>query len=206
MWISSSLSYAQTSSGLLSLRVKAKLKFSWCTVLTGHPHVSAHTHTYTVASYSARRIPATFAVPWTHQTCLFLSHGFFNCCSLCLGDSWWLSGKQSTCQCRKGRRCGSIPGSERFPGRQNGNPAQWEIPQIEEPGRVQSTECQRVGHVWALEAPPIEAHIASSLMFSSLFSGVITFQCDFPWPPYLKLKTLQPRHISYLSFLFFFPP
>lgn len=27
-----------------SLWVKAKLKFSWCTVLTGHPHVSAHTH------------------------------------------------------------------------------------------------------------------------------------------------------------------
>ena len=151
--------------GLLSLRVKAKLKFSsWCTVLTGHPHLSARAHTHTAHFLQCRCIPATFAVPWTHQTCSFLSHGFFN--------------KESTCQCKKGGRCRLIPGSERLPGRQNGNPLQWKIPQIKEPGRVQSTECQRVGHVWALEALPIEAYIASSLMFFSLFSGVITFQCD----------------------------
>ena len=118
----------------------------------------------------------------------------------------WLSGRESTCQCRKGGRCRLIPGPERFPGRQNGNPLQWKIPQIKEPGRVQSIECQRVGEVWALKALPIQAHVASSLMFFSLFSGVITFQCDFPWPPYLKLKTLQPHHISYLSSLFFFFP
>ena len=43
---------------------------------------------------------------------------------------------------------GLIPGSGRK-WRGNGNPLQcscWKIPQIEEPGRLQSTGSQRVGH------------------------------------------------------------
>ena len=35
---------------------------------------------------------------------------------------WWLSGKESTCQCRK---CGFDPGSGRFSGEGNGNPLQY---------------------------------------------------------------------------------
>ena len=44
---------------------------------------------------------------------------------------------------------GSIPGSERSPGEGNGNPLSilaWRIPWTEEPGGLQSTELQRVGH------------------------------------------------------------
>ena len=44
---------------------------------------------------------------------------------------------------------GSIPGSGRSAGGGNGNPLQyfaWEIPRTEEPGGLQSTGLQRVGH------------------------------------------------------------
>ena len=43
----------------------------------------------------------------------------------------------------------SIPGSGRSPGEGNGNPLQYsclENPWMEEPGRLQSTGLQRVGH------------------------------------------------------------
>ena len=190
--------------GLLSLRVKAKLKFSsWCSLNWSSPPERVRAHTALVSfSAAAFHLPLLFLEPTRHAR--FFHTAFSVAVPSVLEIPRWLSGKESTCKCRKGGRCRLIPGSERFPGRQDGIPLQWKIPQIKEPGRVQSTECQRVGQVWALEALPIEAHIASSLMFFSLFSGVITFQCDFPWPPYLKLKTLQPRHISYLPSLCFF--
>ena len=38
------------------------------------------------------------------------------------GFTWWLSGKEPACQCRKH---GSILGSGRFPGEGNGNPFQY---------------------------------------------------------------------------------
>ena len=44
---------------------------------------------------------------------------------------------------------GSIPGSERSPGRANGNPLQylaWRIPWTKDPGRLQYIGLQRVGH------------------------------------------------------------
>ena len=46
----------------------------------------------------------------------------------------------------------SIPGSGRYPGERNGNPLQYsslKIPWTEEPGGLQSTGSQRVGHDWA---------------------------------------------------------
>ena len=44
---------------------------------------------------------------------------------------------------------GLIPGSERSPGEENGNPLQyscWKIPWMEEPGGLQSVGSQRVRH------------------------------------------------------------
>ena len=44
---------------------------------------------------------------------------------------------------------GSIPGLGRFPGEGNGNPLSilaWRIPWVEDPGGLQSTGSQRVGH------------------------------------------------------------
>ena len=45
--------------------------------------------------------------------------------------------KEPTCQCRRGKRPGLIPGWGRSPGEGNGNPLQyscWRIPRTEEPG------------------------------------------------------------------------
>ena len=57
---------------------------------------------------------------------------------------------------------GSIPGSGRSPGEGNGishsSILAWRIPWMEKPGRLQSTESQRVGHDWA-----------TSLYFTSVF-------------------------------------
>ena len=54
-----------------------------------------------------------------------------------------------------GRDSGSIPGSGRSPGEGNGNPLQYSCLGspiwIEEPGRLQSTGSQRVGHDRATE-------------------------------------------------------
>ena len=70
----------------------------------------------------------------------------------------WLRGKESAYQAGDP---GSILGLERSPGEGNGNPLQysclenpmdggaWRIPWMEEPGRLQSTGLQRVGHDWA---------------------------------------------------------
>ena len=47
---------------------------------------------------------------------------------------------------------GSVPGSGRFPREGNSNPLQYccrEIPRTEEPGGLQSTGSQRIGHHWS---------------------------------------------------------
>ena len=58
------------------------------------------------------------------ETCLYT---YMNICNLYLfvytsGLPWWLSGKESTCQCR---RHGSIPGLRRSPEEESGNPFQY---------------------------------------------------------------------------------
>ena len=61
----------------------------------------------------------------------------------------WHIGKEFTCQPGDSRDRGSIPGLGRFPGVGNNNPLSilaWTVPRIEEPGGLQSTELQRVGH------------------------------------------------------------
>ena len=67
----------------------------------------------------------------------FMSHGL----------PWWLSGKESTCQCR---RCGSDPWVGKIPLEKetatHSNTLAWEIPQTEEPGGLWCTESQRVRH------------------------------------------------------------
>ena len=58
----------------------------------------------------------------------------------------WCRDEESTCQAGD---AGSIPGLGRFPGERNGYLLQysaWEIPWIEEPGRLQSMVSQGVRH------------------------------------------------------------
>ena len=45
--------------------------------------------------------------------------------SQCLSLPWWLSGKESSCQCRKYKRLRFNPWSERSPGEGNGHPFQY---------------------------------------------------------------------------------
>ena len=62
------------------------------------------------------------------------------------GLPWWHKGTESAC---KERDTGFIPGSGRSPGGGKGTHSSvlaWRIPQTEEPGGLQATGLQRVGH------------------------------------------------------------
>ena len=59
----------------------------------------------------------------------------------------WLSGKESTYQCRRG---GLDPWVRKIPWRRKWQPA-WRIPWTENPGRLQSMELQRVRDELATE-------------------------------------------------------
>ena len=78
----------------------------------------------------SKRIPATYALPFSFSHLLSGSDG-----------------KESTCNAGDP---GSIPWSRRFPGEGNSNPLQYSCLEnfIEEPGGPQSLELQRVGHDW----------------------------------------------------------
>ena len=69
---------------------------------------------------------------------------------------------------------GSIPGSRRYPREGNGNPLQYsclENPWREEPGRLQSTGSQRVGHDWATSLSLSLGDQVLSLPWSLFYSG-----------------------------------
>ena len=59
----------------------------------------------------------------------------------CLRLPRWLSGKESSCQCRRSKRHGFNPWVRKIPWRRAWQPIflpQWRIPWTEEPGRLQS--------------------------------------------------------------------
>ena len=71
-------------------------------------------------------------------------------------SSQWLSGKESTCQCRRCRRHGFIPWDRKIPWKRAWQPTPvfFRILWTEEPGRLQSMGSQRVGHDWAAKHTP----------------------------------------------------
>ena len=73
------------------------------------------------------------------MTTLALTHPIESC----LGLPWWLSGKESACQCRRHR---FNPQVRTIPWRNKWQPSilAWEIPWTEEPGGLQSMGSQRV--------------------------------------------------------------
>ena len=87
----------------------------------------------------------------TTHTCLFLPPFVrFNFSKY--GLPWWLSGKESACQCRDTRDVGSIPGSGTSPGGGNGNPFQYFCLE----NSMEREKCwaiiqgiQRAGHNWS---------------------------------------------------------
>ena len=72
----------------------------------------------------------------------------------CIGLSRWLSGKESTCQCRRHRKYGFSPWVRKIPWRRKWQPTSsigiaWRIPRPEDPGGLQFTGSLRVRHDWA---------------------------------------------------------
>ena len=65
------------------------------------------------------------------------------------GLPMWHHGKESTCQCRRHKRCGFFLG-QKDPLEEematHSSILAWRIPWTEEPGGLQSTGLQRVGH------------------------------------------------------------
>ena len=77
-----------------------------------------------------------------------MGESYFGVISFCLfvwltgGLPWWLSGKESACQCRRSRDSGSIPGQKNPLEKEiatHSNILAWEIPWMDESGRFQST-------------------------------------------------------------------
>ena len=69
-----------------------------------------------------------------------------------MGLPQWLRSKEPTCKAGVTGDVGSIPGSGRFPGTgmaTHSSILSWRISQTEEPGGLQSTGLQRVGHDWS---------------------------------------------------------
>ena len=67
----------------------------------------------------------------------------------------WLSGKESTCQCRRCRRCRFDLWVRKIPLRRKWQPTPvflpGQIPWTEEPGGLQSMGSERAGHSWVTE-------------------------------------------------------
>ena len=86
--------------------------------------------------------------------CITVSSATLSCIKISFiswlnGFPWWLSGKESACQCR---RCGFSPWVRKFPWRRKWLPPLVFLPgksHGEEPGGIQSRGSQRVRHEWA---------------------------------------------------------
>ena len=85
------------------------------------------------------------------QTC----NNYLHTSTCVLGFPGGASGNESTCQCRRHKRCDFDPwGSRRSPGVGSGSPLQYsclKIPWKEEPGRLQSVRSHRIRHDWMTE-------------------------------------------------------
>ena len=72
------------------------------------------------------------------------------------------SGKESTCQCRRPKRCGFDPSVGNDPLEEgmatHSSIVAWRIPWTEEPGGLQSRALQRVGHNWTIKHACIYDH------------------------------------------------
>ena len=93
-------------------------------------------------------------------------------------NSWWLSGKGSTCNAGD---VDLIPGLERFPGEGNGSPLQYsglENPMDREAWRAIVLEVTRVGHDWATKQQqsngfPWNQHCSQESSLETWSSGLV---------------------------------
>ena len=117
---------------------------TWITVCEVGPCVSGSTrHSVVTQRPHLQGVPTS----WRRQNHIN-EQIFIN--ESCVGFPWWLSGKKSTCQCRRHKRLGFGPWSGRSPGERNGNPLQYSS--LENPMDrkgwcgYKSMESHRTGH------------------------------------------------------------
>ena len=97
--------------------------------------------------------------------------------------SKWLNDKESTCQCRRCRRCGFDPWVGKL---LEGNMAThsstlaWKIPQTEEPDMLQSTGSERVGHDW-VSTRSMHTYICHIFISSSIDEYLRCFHVSISW-------------------------
>ena len=141
-----------------------------------------------------------------------------------MGLPRWLGGKESTCQCRRCKRCGLDPWVRKIPGVGNGNPPQCScLENSMDRGTWQSTVygVKKVGHEWAIEHtlkwwPSCieDLHV----LFLKIHDGGIKRQTlnlrtahyltlesptAVPYPTALNYSTLPPSSITFfLRFIF----
>ena len=118
--------------------------------------------------------------------------------------------KESACNARDTGKSGLMAVSRRSPGEGNGNPLHilaWEIQWTEEPGGLQSTESQTVGHGWArvtlLTLPPYSDFYFSFTSFvsahpTSSHPSALTAFCVI----YLDVSLVKSILLTGLVFLF----
>ena len=88
------------------------------------------------------------------------------------------SGIESACQCRRNKRCRFVPGLGRAPGEGNATHSRilaWKTPWIEEPGRLQSIESQRVRHDWSDLACMMHSDILCFIYSILLYSFLLKY-------------------------------
>ena len=100
----------------------------------------------------------------------------------------WLSGKESTCQCRSHR---FDPWLRKCPGEGNGNILAWRIPWKEGPGGLQSTRSQRVGHDMAANEQVRWSCQGMKLSDFGLLSSAGEWQRAPPWIQANQLESLS---------------
>ena len=107
-----------------------------------------------------------------------------------MGLPTWHSGKEFTCQCRRHRDTGSIPGLVRSPGVGNDNPVQYsclENSLDRGAGGLQSTGPQRVGYDWATEHQSKTSCPTAGCLWIQFLSGAF---CGF-----LRVKVIFFREL-----------
>ena len=105
---------------------------------------------------------------------------------LILGLSRWLSGKESTCQSRRHRRCGFDPWVRKISEGGNGNPLQYsclENPMDRGAWRATTMKSQRVGHD--------RAHSSHQFKPYQRVLGISSYYCyTGNYPKTLRYKTI----------------
>ena len=134
---------------------------------------------------------------WTKVcNCIFLSHLYslsqiIEKTNLELqrkGLPWWLSGKESACQCRRHKRCGFNPWARKIPWRRKWQPTPVFLPEKSHGQRslvgYSPWGCERVRHHWALHKRKSVEMLPCWEEGSEVLIGPFHWMTEFPQLPF----------------------